>query len=64
MVVPLPKVLILSFYFVGQKMVSIGVQGTTLGNYVYFLADNFSGNEIIGIMYLPLERDHTKNINF
>jgi hypothetical protein len=23
------------------------------GNYVYFLADNFSGNEIMGIMYLP-----------
>jgi hypothetical protein len=23
------------------------------GNYVYFLADNFSGNKIIGIMYLP-----------
>ena len=23
------------------------------GNYVYFLADNFSSKEIIGIMYLP-----------
>ena len=29
------------------------ILGRGSGNYVYFLADNFSGNEIIGIMYLP-----------
>jgi hypothetical protein len=28
------------------------------GNYVYVLADNFSGKEIIGIMYLPRVRPY------